>query len=129
MQAFLYWLPRVITIIYTVLASLFAFDIYKEGYNYKEDFLMLVPHLLPTIILILFVYIAWKKPLIGGLLFIAVGAAYTILAWSRFPPLTIGIIAGPLFFAGLLYLLQGKQKKQDSAVHIQGEKTDITQMT
>ncbi len=51
------------------------------------------------------------------------------MTWDNFPIVTISIIAGPLLFTGILFVIQSRKKKDDTTVHIGGETDDITQMT
>lgn len=106
----LYWAPRVLCIVFLVLTSLFALDVFEESKSIGEIILNLLMHLIPTFILIVILVITWKREWIGGILFIAFGFLYIINMWGKFPLATYIVIAGPLFIIGILFLLNWKYR-------------------
>ncbi|MBZ0198385.1 MAG: hypothetical protein K8H86_00840, partial [Ignavibacteriaceae bacterium] len=48
----LFWAPRVLSIFFALFASLFALDVFNNGYNLGNTLLVLAIHLIPTVILI-----------------------------------------------------------------------------
>ena len=105
MHKALYWAPRVLAILAAAFISMFAMDVFSEGYSFWETLLALAIHLVPTYILIIVIIIAWKWELIGGIIFIILGLAYIIMAWGRFHISAYVVISGPLFLTGILFLL------------------------
>ncbi len=79
MKHFLYWTPRVLTILFIAFLSLFALDVFGEGYTFWETLVALFMHLIPHFLLIILLVIAWKWERVGGLLFI--GLALVFLFW------------------------------------------------
>ena len=69
---FLYWAPRILSILLAVFISLFALDVFSEGYPFWEAILALVIHLVPTYLVIIATVIAWKWEIIGGSIFSAI---------------------------------------------------------
>lgn len=96
MKRFLYWLPRVLSILFIVFISLFALDVFGE----PRWFLALITHLIPSFVLIILTAIAWKNERLGGILFIAAGLL-TLIA-SMFESLIIFI---PTAIIGILFLI------------------------
>lgn len=101
----LYWTPRILVILFAVFISLFALDVFGEGYTIGETIVALVMHLIPTAVILIVLAIAWRWEWVGGLLFIALGALNILLfrdqsSWPAFL-----MISGPLFLAGALFLL------------------------
>ncbi len=90
-------------IVYALFLSLFALDVFGTGAPLGDTLLALAIHLLPTLAILLFAWIGWKAPLIGGLLFIVVGVAYIIEAGGE-ALLTYLLIAGPPILIGVLFL-------------------------
>jgi len=43
----LYWAPRIIAILFIVFISLFALDVFIEGYGFWETIVALFMHLVP----------------------------------------------------------------------------------
>ncbi len=103
----LFWAPRVLGVLFAIFISLFALDVFMEGYGFWETIIALLMHLIPTAIFLLVLVVAWRWERIGGFLFIALGVLYIALFWSpdRLPGYLI--ISGPLFLVGFLFLLDG----------------------
>ena len=108
MRAFLYWTPRVLAILYTTFITLFALDIFSQGYQLRTAILALLIHLLPTVLLFGTTVTAWYKERLGGVLFIALAIAYILIAWDRFPIVTHFVMTGPLFLIGILFIIPNK---------------------
>ena len=92
----LFWTPRVLCILFALFISLFALDVFGEGYGFWETLWALLVHLVPTF--------AWRWEWVGGILLIALGLFYIILAGSRVDWGATLLIAGPLFLVGVLFL-------------------------
>jgi hypothetical protein len=99
----MFWTPRILTVLFAIFISLFAFDVFGEGYSFWETVLALFMHLIPTAIILLVLVVAWRWEQVGGILFIALGLLYLVDSnqhWSSYV-----IISGPLFVVGILFLL------------------------
>ena len=100
----LYWAPRVLTILYIAFISIFALDVFGE-YGFPEVLVALFMHLLPTIVLVIILLIAWKKELIGGIIFLLLGILFTIFFKTYEDPISFLIISMPVFLVGGLFLI------------------------
>jgi len=108
MKKFLYWLPRVLSILFICFLTLFSldvFDIEAPWYQLVGAFFM---HSIPSLILIGVTVLAWKKPKIGGWVFIAAGLVLAIVV--RFNPISLVIFVPPVLI-GILYLIADKKIK------------------
>ncbi|NOZ70891.1 MAG: hypothetical protein GXP38_03085 [Chloroflexi bacterium] len=101
----LFYLPRVLGILFALFISIFAADVFNAGYSFAETIVALLIHLLPTLIILIAVAIAWRWEWIGAILFFALGVWYIIMAWGRMTGSVYLIISGPLFLIGALFLL------------------------
>jgi len=101
----LFWTPRILCILFAVFVSLFALDVFGEGYGFWETIVALLMHLVPTGIILVVLAISWRWEWVGGLLFVALGVFYFVMTKGRFDWLTYLIISGPLFLIGSLFLL------------------------
>ncbi|MFP4111777.1 MAG: hypothetical protein ACLFPQ_02880 [Candidatus Woesearchaeota archaeon] len=101
----LLWLPRILSIMFAVFLSLFAFDVFSEGYGFSETLLALFMHLIPAFILIVCIVIAWKKSLLGGALFFVLGIVSVFFFSTHKNPISFMLISFPVFFAGALFIL------------------------
>ena len=102
---FLYWLPRILAILFILFISLFALDVFSEGYSFWETCISLFMHLVPSFILIAITLLAWRWEHVGGGLFILMALLYFVIAGSKFDAITLLIIGGPPILIGFLFLL------------------------
>ena len=111
----LYWSPRILGILVAIFVSLFALDVFGEGYNFWETIVALAMHLIPTAVILIILAIAWRWERIGGFLFIVLGVLYIALFWdpSRWPAYLM--ISGPLFLVGVLFFLSGCYREKSSS--------------
>ena len=86
----LYWLPRVLTILFALFISIFALDVFDEGYSVGETIIALFMHLVPTFIVVIVLLIAWRWERIGAALFIALALLFMLMSrgegWIILPP-------------------------------------------
>ena len=108
----LYWTPRILCIVFTILISFFALDVFGESKSVWETLLALFMHLIPTFILIAILVITWRREWVGGILFSVLGFTYIINMWGQFPLMTYIVVAGPLIITGILFLLNWKYRAE-----------------
>jgi hypothetical protein len=85
--------------------SLFALDVFSEGYGFGRTVLALLIHLVPVYIVVIVLVIAWRWEWVGAILFIVLSLLY--LAFNR-GGLHWGVflaIPGPPFIIGISFLL------------------------
>jgi|SRR3989344_5788174 len=116
MNKYLYWIPRILSIIFILFLAMFSLDIFDGNYGFWGTILGLFMHNIPVFILSIILLISWKHEIVGGIVFILAGIFYIItllmnpklewymLSWSL-------LIAGPAFLIGILFLLNWKFKK------------------
>jgi len=117
MKKWIYWLPRILSILFILFLSLFSLDVFGNNYTFWETVLGLLMHNIPSIILTILLIIAWRYELVGAIGFILGGLIYIgsllmnaqfewyMLSWSL-------IISGPAFVIGILWILNWKRKKR-----------------
>lgn len=96
MQPSVSWAPRILGILIGLFLGLFALDAWGEGAG------ALLRHLLPTLLILLVVAVAWRWEWVGGVAFLAFAASYAAMTLHR--PDWILVISGPLTIVGGLYL-------------------------
>lgn len=101
MSKILHRTPRVLSILLIAFLSLFAMDVFEE----PQWFLALLIHLIPSFLLLAITIIAWKKALLGSILFLLFGVA--LLLFTHFEAWVIAI---PAFIVGLLFLISSKSR-------------------
>jgi len=101
----LFWMPRILGALFAVFTSLFALDVFGEGYSFWETILALLMHLVPTYIIVVVLAVAWRWEWVGAILFPILGVLYLVMSRGRFPWSVYLIISGPLFLVGGLFLV------------------------
>lgn len=105
----LYWTPRVLSIAFIGFLSLFALDVFNETSGFWKTILALAMHLIPSIVLIAVLVLAWKWEWIGAAIYAAAGVLYIAMVWDRPAPDHIKLswvltISGPAFLIAVLFL-------------------------
>lgn len=95
------WTPRILGILFTVMITLFAFDVFGQGAGFWKTLAGFIVHLIPSFILILVLILAWKWPLAGGVGFIILGILYIL--WSSKSGRSADFIYIALFATGVLF--------------------------
>ena len=116
---FIYWTPRILSIIFILFLALMSLDVFGNGYTFWQTVVGLFMHNIPVFILLILLLIAWKREIVGAVVFIAFGISYMVriimtmitngfqwyyLSW-------IVQIAGIAFFIGILFLIGWKKRK------------------
>jgi hypothetical protein len=108
----LFWTPRVLCILFAGFVSLFALDVFGEGYGFWETILALLIHLVPTYIILILLAIAWRWEWVGAILFGVLGVWYILMTRGRFPWTTYLAMSGPLFLIGVLFQLNWVYRRE-----------------
>ena len=114
------WLPRLLCIGAILFISMFALDAFEPGKPFGQQLLDFMMHLIPTYILLLLLWVAWKKPFIGGILFAIIGIVTSPFVYnlnynrthSVMTSLSIILmITVPFIVVGVLFLVSHKRDK------------------
>ena len=103
----LFWSPRIICILYAMFLSMFALDVFSEGYGFTETILALLMHLVPTYLVVIALVIAWRWERVGAILFIALTLFYLVMSRGE-----SWVISGPLLLVSFLFYFNWKYKTQ-----------------
>lgn len=109
-EKFLLWLPRILAILYILFLALFALDVFEGGYGFIGTIIALFMHLIPNFGLILILIIAWKKQVIGGILYLLLGFIFTFFFKTYQEITTLILVSGPLFLIGTLFIFGHSRK-------------------
>jgi len=112
MQRMLFWSPRALTIIFAVFISIFALDVFNEGYDFWKTLLALAIHLIPTLVILLFLVVAWRWEWIGGIVFLILAVSYVVMVWGRFPVSVYFVISGPMVIISMLFFVNWKYRSE-----------------
>ena len=56
----LFWAPRILCILFAIFLSVFALDVFSEGYGFWQTIGALLLHLVPTFIVVIALLIGWR---------------------------------------------------------------------
>ena len=110
---FVYWTPRILSIIFICFLALFSLDVISPELSFWQIVVGLFIHNIPVFILLIVLLISWKHEIVGGIAFILAGALYvaTILmnilrnSFEWYMVSWILTIAGPAFLIGVLFII------------------------
>jgi len=119
---FIYWTPRILSIIFICFLALFSLDVISPGLSFWQIAVGLFMHNIPVFILLAVLLISWKHEIVGGIVFILAGLLYSALSIIRMimsNPVEWYMlfwslqIAGPAFFIGILFIINWRRKKHN----------------
>ena len=99
----LLWAPRLLLILVALFLIVFSFDVFQEGKSATQIGIAFLLHNVPSMILGLTVYLAWRREWIGSVACVVLAVAWIAWAWGRFPLVTYIAIAGPPLLIAALY--------------------------
>jgi hypothetical protein len=116
-RGWMFWTPRIITILFILFLALFSLDVFDGGYGFWGTILALFMHNLPSIILAFFLIVFWNKGIVPGTVFILGGLAYILSLlfgkeWHGYMILWILQISVPAFIIGILFILDWKKRNK-----------------
>lgn len=104
MKQILYWLPRIVILVFALLVFVFALLSGATDYGGGlKGILMNSPNAIPWLILLGIVYIAWKWEKVGGWMLIVTSIIFTVFfnAWGHIGTFLILIL--PILLMGILF--------------------------
>lgn len=110
-KRFLYWLPRVLGLLFIVFLSMFSFDVFGE-YHGWELLVAFIMHIIPSLVLIGVLVLAWKIPKWGGAAYIVLGIIFTIFFKTYTEIISFLLISSPLLIVGGLFYWESTKKKE-----------------
>ena len=100
----LIWIPRVLAIVFIVFLLLFGLDVFSENAPFMKKLGGFFMQSIPSIILLLILFISWKKPLFGGTLFILFSIAFTLYLGTYRSLSTFLVLTFPVVLVGILFI-------------------------
>jgi uncharacterized membrane protein len=115
---YLYWTPRILTILFIIFLTLFSLDVITPEASFSELAMGLLIHNLPALVLLIVLIISWKYEIVGGIVFILAGLLYIIFTFQTdirwYIVLNWSItIAGPAFLIGILFVINWFKKNSN----------------
>ncbi len=121
LKQLLYWTPRGLGLLFALFVSLFALDVFGQGYGFWGTVGALLIHLIPVYVLLLALAIGWRWEWAGALLFAGFSVWYLVMMWEPVPLIAILVgawpIAAPALLVGLFFLLDWLYEPKLQAAH------------
>jgi hypothetical protein len=92
--------------VYAAFISVFALDAWGTGAGFWEALAAFIVHLMPTYFVLAALIIAWKRPRVGGILFIILATVFGAV-FGRGDPVTLLLMALVPTAIGLLFMCDG----------------------
>jgi hypothetical protein len=99
------WTPRVLTLLFAVFLAMLALDVFEQPLGLWGTLVALFLHLIPTVVVLAFLAAAWRRPWVGGAVYVALGVLFLVATGGRAPWPTYAAISGTLIVIGALFLL------------------------
>ncbi len=92
MSSFLFWTSRLLGVLYLIFISLFALDMFGEGFSWLGLFM----HLIPSILVLIAIIVSWKRDLLGAIGFLVIGAGWLAIGayetWVSFSTIVLPLL-------------------------------------
>jgi len=108
MKKALKWAPRILAILCIGFISIFALDVFEGGYGFPEVLIALFMHLIPSLLLLAALIVAWKRPRIGGTIFLILALTTIFFFNVTENPVSFLVTTLPIGVIGSLFLIQNK---------------------
>jgi len=106
------WIPRILAIIFIIFISLFALDSFGTDAPLTQEIIGFLIHLIPTFVLVIILYIFWKKPLYCGLSYIVLAVFFTIYFNTYRNIYSLILVSLLPAFIGFLFIIFRKPLKR-----------------
>jgi hypothetical protein len=122
------WTPRIICILAILFVSMFALDAFDQKFTLWQQLAAFFMHMIPSFILVLFLIVAWRWELIGGLILTAVALGFVPFIYihnfymnhSAWMSLGIVLVINfPFILAGSLFVLSHFLRKKNLVTEVQ----------
>ena len=100
-----------IGVLYALALLVFALDVFNKEQSISQTFSDVFLHLVPTVVVFLFVFVGYKNPLIGAIICLLSALIYIITGWANLHWTAHVVIAGPLLVLSILYIMSYKSIK------------------
>jgi hypothetical protein len=98
------WIPRALMILFILFLTMFSFDVFEMEGTLLAKLGGFFIHSIPSLVLVAVLLVAWKNPLLGGILILG-SAAALMLRWHLWRGMTFVTIILPIVFVGVLFIV------------------------
>ena len=104
-KGLMYWTPRVLCIAFAALLAAFAADVFDMPLNVWEKAIALAMHLVPSLMVLVVLAVAWRHEWIAAMLFPAARSGPSGVEMGPAPLDGVCLYRGTLLLLGVLYLV------------------------
>lgn len=104
------WAPRLLALAFAGFLALFAADVFTSSLSLPQRGLALLMHLVPALLVLVTLALAWRREWVGVLVFPLLAALHFGLGSGHLHWSAYAVIDGPLILIGALYLLSWRQR-------------------
>jgi hypothetical protein len=104
----LFWAPRALAILLIAFVSLFALDVFGEGYGFWRTLIRLMMHLTLSFVMLAALVVAWRWEWVGTAAFTLFGTFFIVVGRGSWVKVTF---AAPCLATALLFFLNWRQKR------------------
>lgn len=108
------WLPRVIVLVFILFIASFALDAFDEDASFWGKIGDFAKHLIPAAVTSVFLFVAWRYRIFGGLLLMVLGMVFTIYFRTDRSLYYFMSISFPLLLGGLLFIFSKLSLERNS---------------
>jgi hypothetical protein len=117
----IHWAPRIAAILIIFFISLFSLDVFEMGGSPLELLGGFLIHNLPSIVMTVLLIFAWKRPAVGFVAFLAVGAVLAVLFVRELESLpNLLLFVFPILMIALLFYADWKWLKPGAPASVNG---------
>lgn len=109
LQQILLWTPRLLGLFGVFFLGLFALDVFEMDAGLWEMIGGFLIHLIPSALVLLAVALGWRRPAVGGALFLALALVDVVVFRD---PWNWALIAGPMVLISILFLTGWRMQSQ-----------------
>ncbi|PLX03481.1 MAG: hypothetical protein C0595_06990 [Marinilabiliales bacterium] len=101
------WILRILLIIIILVFALFSLDVFEDGKGIWEIIADLFMHNLPSLVMIIILFIAWRNELMGGVLLLLGVIGFGIFLFFKIDNFMYGtvIMLGIPFLIGIMFVI------------------------
>ena len=110
LQNWLLWAPRILAILSALFLGVFALDVFSEARSILDTVTQLLLHLIPTLMVLGILAVAWRREWFGAIAFSGFALAFVGFPWR-----THVVLYGPMLLIAVLYLLSWWQRPRTQA--------------
>ncbi|HWQ21689.1 MAG TPA: hypothetical protein VN478_03060 [Clostridia bacterium] len=109
------WIPRALMILFILFLTMFSFDVFEMEGTFLAKLGGFFMHSIPSLVLVAVLLVAWRNPLVGGILILG-SAAALMLRWHLWRGMTFVTIILPIIVVGVLFIVSHVLDRKSSPI-------------